>query len=357
MQILNTTGMNTPVEYLYTNQYYGGAGNKYLAPQVFNQYQNYNQMQQIPITDSTVIPEGLSQSPGMLKQFEYQNDQAYRQHINQSYFPQYGAFNNFGNKYNPYAYYEEGYYNPYLSNTLYTNMNNDYNNSNDGKLPYSMCGDISTNQFLSVAEQQKAAYEQYINQRKTHDMLYRLCYNLEGKYDETSYQKMIEESEMRYRKQLEYQNDVNKCNYINYLASRFNTNVTYESPARRAYIDNWNRIFEQHQEKYPEQYTLYEFFNDGIAENMYMDAKIDEAKRRDRELNRLYDRNAFKNHMGMLHPNTYDPNTDTSAYGMRESRLPLTIDDMEITLPNYIKDNKDFQRREKFIDTIISGMK
>lgn len=384
MQILNNSNcMTTPVDYMYQNPYYGGAGYNMPAPQFYQipqngyqqaygpymQQQMYSgfgqtnqQPQQTSMFDDT-IPTGLAQTPGMQKQFEYQNDYRYQCYGNNnaSYYPNYGQSYVYGNNnYNPYACHQEGYYNPFLSEPMMNNMTNDVI-SRDPQFKKNMytMGGVQNQSYFSIAEQQRIIQEQQEQQRKTYEMLCELnCrwFGIDTGSADQNKVKFNEEMERRYRKQLEYQNEQNLCNYINYLASMAPAPETYESPARRRYIDEWNRKYDEFNSKFPENYTLYEFFNEGIAENMYMECKIEQAKIMDRQLCQLYNQSAFRQQMASLHPG-YTPKSAISTYTVGNPRMPLTIDDMEIRLPDSIKNNEDFKRREKFINSIVGTMR
>lgn len=389
MQILNNSNcMNTPIDYMYQNSYYGGAGYNMPAPQFYdpNQYgyqqpqQNmYNPFMQQPLyngynqqvnqttqTFDDTIPAGLAQTPSMQKQFEYQNDYRYQYYGNnnsQSYYPNYGSYygyNGYGNGYNPYAYNDPGYYNPYMSNTMMYNMITDPQRQTETKRMFDINGNEIVNPYFSVAQQQKIMQEQYEQQRQTYEMLCNLnnrWFGIDPQVAEDTKLKAQQEQEKQYRKFVDYQNEVNLFGYINYIAANAPDPQTYESPARRRYIEAWNKKYDEWQSKFPENYTMYEFFNESIAENMYMECKIQNAKWMDTELSQLYDRTAFRNKLAMQHPG-YNPKSGISTYSLGNGmpRAPLTIDDMEIRLPDYIKNTEEFKRKEKFINSIIGQM-
>ena len=379
MQILNNSNcMTTPVDYMYQNPYYGGAGYNMPAPQFYQipQYQQAygpymqqqiyggfaqpnQQPQQTSMFDDT-IPEGLAQTPSMQKQFEYQNDYRYQYYgnNNSSYYPNYGTQYQYGyaNNYNPFAYKEEGFYNPYLSQTVMENMSNDFALRQEPKKNmYTMGGTVNQNTYFSIAEQQRIFQEQQQQQRQIHEMLCRLnCrwFGIDADVAQDNKEKFNEEMERRYQQQIEYQNEVNVCNYINYLANSAPAPETYECTARKKYIENWNKKYNEFNSKFPENYTMYEFFNESIAENMLMECKIEQAKMMERQLNQLYNQDAFRQNLAKQHPG-YVPRSGISTYTVGQPRIPLTIDDMEIKLPDSLKD----ARREKFINPIIGNMK
>lgn len=376
MQILNRSGyMDTPIEYMYQNPCYGGAGQQPAPPfygqQIYNPigqpmgfvYPNIIQspMQQETITTqdgqeivNCPMPAGLS-AASMPQQFQYQNDWRYQYYGNSpSYYNGYGtAFSNqYGYNQNPYKYYEPGYYNPFNSPQLVEGLKYDKPFEMPGYTSYD-CG----NQYFTVVQQQQIIQEANRNHMQTCDMLSNLVGKING-YDqeeiERQKQRNQEERNKQYQRWYEYNNEAQLCSFINKLSSMQDPDVTYESPARRRYIEEWNRKYDDWVEEFGEP-TMYEFFNNGVGENQYMQCKINDAIRRDTQLNKLYDRQAFRNYLASQHPG-YNPQTGLSQYVNTQSRMPLTIDDMEIRLPDHIKNTDEFKRKEKFINEAMKKM-
>ena len=358
--------MNTPIEYMYQNPYYGGVGQQ-PTPQFYNQPMNMNTqfmnspgIQQEPITASDgqevvgyPIPSGLS-SASMPQQFQYQNDWRYQYYgTNQSYYNSYGSY--YGNWYNqnPLKHTEPGFYNPYNSEELINN----FNQNKPFNIPSQTIYDTNY-QYFSVAQQQRAIQEANQNHMKTYEMLCDLVYRNNGYSKEEIQQKrdeQLQEQNRKYQHWCEYNREAQVCMFIQQLAAQAPDPTTYEAPARRRYIEEWNKKHDEWVEKFGNP-TLQEFFNEGVAENMTMQYIIDDAVRRSKQLNRLYDRQAFRNYLASQHPG-YNPQTGLSQYaGQSQVKIPLTIDDMEIRLPDHIKNTDEFKRKERFINEVMKNM-
>ena len=347
MQILNRTNvMGIPADYVYPNTYGTGAQP---APLNFGQIQQgiQNPSQQFTTNQPTELP-----SPDQLNhQFQYQNDPAYQHGIapSQSYYPAY-APTQYGGYYmnsNPLARHEEGYYNPYLSKPIM--------DQNPNPEPEHVYG------YTYAAEQQKRMQEQQTNQMSMHNKLCTINNRYYGiEHTEVDEQKILEEQEKRYNIQIENQNAVNLYCYIDGISNTMQQRQEqYISPERQRYIDEWNRKYDAWTGKFPEKYGVYEFFNDSIAENMYMETIKDQAKRSERNLNQLYNSQQFRNDASKTWKN-YDPLTNTS-YGDEAAKQLMTrrsfaLDDMEIALPESLK-HEDEERRNRFINAILGGVK
>lgn len=134
-------------------------------------------------------------------------------------------------------------------------------------------------------------------------------------------------------------------NYINYEQNQ--------------YVERWNKLYDKRTEKYQGDISLYDFFNGGVANEMWIDMLTEQAIDRAKDMSKLYNQNSFRQELAKSNPN-YDPLTGVASgkltlNGMSGSR-GLNIDDMEITLPPQIA--KDYEaRRAKFMNTILSNMK
>lgn len=176
------------------------------------------------------------------------------------------------------------------------------------------------NKFLGIEEEEAVDLEQKI--------LY------QQKWEAYRYEKAVEE----------YQQD---C-LVNFIKSLPNsTQKGYMSPIKEQLVNNWNKFYHQVNDKYPENYGLEEYFNQGILMNQMIDDMEDDAKRREKQLDRLYDKQQFRDYMHQLHPE-YDPVTGTSIGARR-----LGIDDIEVSLPPHLAQQDYVQKRQKFLDTIF----
>ena len=120
------------------------------------------------------------------------------------------------------------------------------------------------------------------------------------------------------------------------------------SPVKESYVNHWNNYYHQRNDNYPESYGVDEFFNKGIFANQILDDMRDDMHRREKELNRLYDQQQFRQYMHQKHPD-YDPNTGVSLKGARR----LSVDDIEVQLPPNLSSKEYQDRRQRFFETIM----
>lgn len=383
-------GVPTPPQYPYMQQYgtmntgFGYNQNpypmnsQYMIGTMPNQYdpysmgltngvgKTYEEQQNSNSTDLSNSMVGMS-ADDMMHRFAYQNDPRYQNYNSnpfsqpvQGYNGYYGIYGqqpyqvtqNYGKYYNPnnpYATHEEGYYNPYLSDTMMENVMNDYS-KNGGKVTPFTTANTGINSFAMIANQQKEMQERWENNQNTIKMLCGIC-----GIEQTPYQPVDPEVQKKqYEDYVARQETIQVSNYVNWICANVPDQSTYENPQRRAYIEAWNNKHDEWAAKFPAEYSMYDFFNGGIAENMYMETLIVEAKKRERDLNGLYNRAAFQNKLNQLHPD-YDPQESIPLY-QRQTKIPLTLDDMEIRLPDSIRNSDHFKRQQQFIDAIINKM-
>lgn len=131
----------------------------------------------------------------------------------------------------------------------------------------------------------------------------------------------------------------------------------YVNPERQAYIEAWNKTYEQRSKAIPEGTTLYEFFNGGVANECWINMLKEEAVDRAKDMASLYSQEYFRNTLHNSNPN-YDPITGTAGGKLTVNNMNrgLNIDDMEVTLPPHIANDEYAKKREKFMNTILSNM-
>ena len=111
------------------------------------------------------------------------------------------------------------------------------------------------------------------------------------------------------------------------------------NPYTYAQMVEHNRMFDEAKQIAPDSMGLYEFGN--VAGYIYVNNKIQEAKRESRKLNKLYDSNKYNELINM----------HSSSSGYMNGLKNISIDDMETKLPNI---SSEYQiRRKKFFDSIM----
>lgn len=145
-----------------------------------------------------------------------------------------------------------------------------------------------------------------------------------------------------------------------YYISQFpiSTMPGYVNPDKQAYIEAWNKTFDEKSAMVPEGTTLYDFFNGGVANELWIDSLKEDAKERAKDMSSLYSRDYFRQQLNKSNP-LYDPITGTTGGKLTLNNMSgsrgLNIDDMEITLPPHIANDEYAKKREKFMNTILSN--
>lgn len=199
----------------------------------------------------------------------------------------------------------------------------------------------------------------YNEQMETWNMLRRLNNRFFGKEDD------IDQTNEEYQQKMLYYNKWQKYYYdravdeynmdclSSFIQSLPNsTQKGYMSPVKENIVTRWNNYYHQRNDKYPENYGIDEFFNKGIMVGMIIDDMEDDAKRKERQLNRLYDQKAFRQMLHEINP-FYDPEGGYDRRGVRR----LGVDDIEITLPPHLAQKEYVERRQKFMDTIFKDQR
>lgn len=217
----------------------------------------------------------------------------------------------------------------------------------------------ATSAFQRQQEYQKNYMNMYNEQMETWNMLRRLNNRFFGKEDD------IDKTNEEYQQKMLYYNKWQKYYYdravdeynmdclSSFIQSLPNsTQKGYMSPVKENIVTRWNNYYHQRNDKYPENYGIDEFFNKGIMVGMIIDDMEDDAKRKERQLNRLYDQKAFRQMLHEINP-FYDPEGGYDRRGVRR----LGVDDIEITLPPHLAQKEYVERRQKFMDTIFKDQR
>ena len=354
--VMSPIVQNGGVGYVPTPSFKYNGGDAYEAQMQNQNYQYYTNLGQIASAQMQY----------------YQNPQSYMNtgYVN-SYNPYYPnqwnngyAYYNNQNYYSPQqkaAMYNEAYRNGQMSLTDYCTFNNGQQLSFvgiDGRT-YTTGGGVddwygsATTRFRQQQEYQRWQQEQYEEQM----VAWNICKACNDRY----FGRDPEESQQQRNEWIEYQQKweahriqaareeyENDC-IVEYIRSLPNsTQKDYVSPLKQDMMAAWDKYYHHRNDKYPETYGLDEFFNGGILANQILDLMEDDMHKRERELNRLYDQQQFRNYMHSKHPD-YDPVTGVSIKGARR----LGVDDIEVKLPPNLSSIEYQERRQKFFDTIM----
>lgn len=329
----------------------------------YNPYQNQwgnNGFYNTPYNNNAQYNTGGYSSPFG---YGYSNNTQYTGYGNGYYNDQYNDPYNSRDQWQKAMIYNDAYQNGLISLTDYCTFNNGQQLSFigvDGKNHTVGGNSVEDNWYgtaTSIFQRQqdyvRMQQEEYEEQMAIWDMCL-ACYDrYYGRDPEEEKQKRISYMEYQQKWQAhrikeareEYEND---C-IVEFIRSLPNsTQKDYVSPLKRDILEAWNRCYHERNDKYPEHYGLEEYFNGGIMANQIMDLMEDDMKKRERQLNRLYDQQEFRNFLHSRHPD-YDPITGISSRGARR----LGIDDLEIKLPPNLCSQEYQERRHKFIESIM----
>lgn len=234
----------------------------------------------------------------------------------------------FGNPTNP---------NQYGSNNYYANAWQLYNQRKEEELNY----------------QKQYEQQQEIWKRLTILVRKNLGYN-DG---EQVYQQNVEAQQQFYATQYATAAADREYQALSYI-SQFPTSADpgYVNIQRAEYIAKWNKVYDERSSLIPEGTTMYQFFNEGVGNDCWMEMLKDEAIERAKDMTSLYSQAYFRDQLHKSNPN-YDPLTGTAGGKLTVNNMSrgLNIDDMEITLPPHIANDEYAKKREKFMNTILSN--
>lgn len=334
-------------QYQYANMYptnIGGAD--YSAPPTFKYNGDISSIQQPSVlynydyNTQSYIP---SQNQNTLYNYDqYYNP--YNQEVTQSYGPIFDTRAKLSEQY----YYQAGY-NPTIIDANGNAVSLRPNNSNDWYYNYYDMYNRQQEQQKQMQEHQK----EQLSIMKRLQKVVNVSLGIENDIDNTVDHEKIAEEWQKQQQIMQENTDIMNKQYLFEMINQSQNNSLnpeYRSFDYMNYTSRWNSLYEKQQNKYPKNYTLYEFFNQGIAENMYMDMKIDQANEKARQLCNLYNQDNFRRELARLHP-SYDPYDNNVISPER-----LTIDDMEVTLPPSLSGKEYQQRRERFFSSIMQSV-
>ena len=297
---------------------------------------------------------GLGQFASQQMQY-YQNPQSYTIGYVGSYNPyQYGYYNQEYTQQQRADIYREAYKNGQIP--LNNGQQLSFIGTNNHQYTYTGTDDwysSATDYYRRQQEYQRQQQEFYNQQVEA----WNICRRINNKFrgidsdeDQNNLNEWIEYQQKweAHRQQAAREEWENDC-LVNFIRSLPNsTQKDYMSPVKESYVNHWNNYYHQRNDNYPESYGVDEFFNKGIFANQILDDMRDDMHRREKELNRLYDQQQFRQYMHQKHPD-YDPNTGVSLKGARR----LSVDDIEVQLPPNLSSKEYQDRRQRFFETIM----
>lgn len=291
----------------------------------------------------------------------YQNPQSYTNGYVGSYNPyQYGYYNQGYTQQQRADIYREAYNNGQMPLSDFCGFNNgqqlSFVGTNGRQYTYTGTDDwysSATDYYRRQQEYQRQQQEFYNQQMDAWNICRRINNKFNGVDSDEAQANLDEWIQYQqkweaHRQQAAREEWENDC-LVNFVRSLPNsTQKDYVSPIKESYVNHWNNYYHQRNDKYPNSYGVDEFFNKGVFANQILDDMEDDMHRREKELNRLYDQQQFRQYMHQKHPD-YDPNTGVSLKGARR----LSVDDIEVQLPPNLSSKEYQDRRQRFFETIM----
>lgn len=256
--------------------------------------------------------------------------------------------------------FEEAYKNGAMPLSQYLSFNNDVMSKNyvgnDGRYATFGQDDWYAN-AVNISRRQQEMQRQYMEQMQVQMDNWNMMCSLNDRFngveaDETGQtifeQKVLYDQAMQAYLYQVQQIDQAQDNFTNFTKTLHkSTDKKYVTPLKMELITNWNNYYHARNDRYPKEYGVDEFFNQGILTNQIFDDMILDAKVRERELFYQYSKQDFRQSIHQMYPH-YDPISGTSS-------VRLSIDDMEVSLPPQISQSEYYRRKEQFMRSIMGN--
>lgn len=257
--------------------------------------------------------------------------------------------------------YNQMYDNNQMSITDYCYYNNGGINTTSGNRFIQQ--DISDDWYgyaMRDAQRRQLQQEEYQKEYNNQMYAWSVCTKLSNNYyDRENDSQDIEKKAAYFNKLNQYKQACAQDEYQMDCFAAFvkslpnSTQPGYVSPLKENIVTHWNNYYHERNDKYPEHYTIDDYFNKGIMGCMMIDLYAHDAKLKEKEMRAksLFSREAFKNYMHELVP-SYDPKTETGL--IFNTTIGGGIQDIEIRLPEHLAREEYAARKQRFMDTIFA---
>lgn len=142
--------------------------------------------------------------------------------------------------------------------------------------------------------------------------------------------------------------DTDSVEYMQSYVYNLHVNGLNYLPQDIQYINYFNSMYDKTRQEIPNDISMYEY-NNKMSEQ-YIQMLLDKDKQKQKEISKLYNNNDYRK---LLDMNSKSNSYFNSIFNGRTMDNNVTIDDMEISLPNHIS-NEYQTRRKMFIDAILN---
>ena len=202
--------------------------------------------------------------------------------------------------------------------------------------------------YQQIQQQQQEAYNNYIKQQQ--EISNRLT---AGAYQYTGTDipdRMISNysyTDEQRREIYQYQQEGQKAQYIDYRYREAKENSkSYIKDKKLAFMRNVEVQKEADDSLVSKDADLYEFMENGYKLNLAIDQR--ERQKKEQDLRQLYNQNSYQALLNMH-------NNIAGYRNVYDNIQPISIDDMEVSLPSHLATNDEYiARRNAFINRILN---
>lgn len=204
------------------------------------------------------------------------------------------------------------------------------------------------NPYLAMKQQQQAEAMFKEQQRQQSDIMKKIsrAVNKSSGYDisEESLNSLYD-----YKEPEQYKVDTESVEYMQSYVTNLHLNGYQYTPQEIAYVNHFNSQYDKSKQQYPDDISMYDF-HIKMSEN-YVDMLLEKEKEKQKDVSKLYNNDDYRKLLNMnSNNNTY---FNSIFNGGNNNQNNVSIDDMEISLPNHLA-NEYQSRRKQFLDAILN---
>ena len=143
--------------------------------------------------------------------------------------------------------------------------------------------------------------------------------------------------------------DYESPEYMQAYVANLHVNGMKYLPQDVQFVQYFNSMYERSRQEVLNDISMYEF-NNKMTEQ-YVQMLLDREKEKQKDISKLYNNNDYRK---LLNMNKKSSNYFNSIFNGNNMNNNVSIDDMEITLPNHLA-NEYQTRRKQFLDAILNN--
>jgi len=151
-----------------------------------------------------------------------------------------------------------------------------------------------------------------------------------------------------YQEPEQYRPNPDSSEYMQSFVANLYVNGMDHLPQDVQYVHYFNSMYDRTKQMIPDDVSMYEYNN--MMSEQYVQMLQDKEKDRQRDISKLYNNNDYHK---LLNMNNKSGSYFNSIFNGGNMNNNVSIDDMEVSLPNHIS-NEYQSRRKQFLDAILS---